>query len=87
MDLDITTIKKAFFIGIGGIGISAIARMLLLQGTEVHGSDMSDGEIVRELREEGAQISIGQGFELIPEGTDLIVYTIAIKHYDPALME
>ncbi len=87
MQLDLTQVKKVFFVGIGGIGISAIARMMLLEGKEVHGSDMSEGEVVRELRELGAQISIGQGFSLIPEGTDLIVYTIAIKHYDPALME
>ena len=87
MYLDLTTIKKVFFIGIGGIGISAIARMMLLEGKEVHGSDMADGSIVQELREQGAHIAIGQGFDLIPDGTDLIVYTIAIKHYDPALMD
>ena len=84
---DLKQIKKAFFVGIGGIGISAIARMLLLEGAEVCGSDMSDGEAVRELRELGARIEIGQGFDLIPKDADLIVYTIAIKHYDPKLME
>jgi UDP-N-acetylmuramate--alanine ligase len=87
MEIDFSNIKKVFFVGIGGIGISAIARMMLLQGKEVVGSDMSEGEVVRELRVLGAQITIGQGFEYIPTDADLIVYTIAIKHYDPKLME
>ena len=87
METDISKIKKVFFVGIGGIGISAIARMMLIEGKEVHGSDMSSGEVTRELLELGAKISIGQGFDLIPTDVDLIVYTIAIKHYDPKLLE
>ncbi len=87
MNSDLSKIKKVFFVGIGGIGISAIARMMLIEGKEVCGSDMAEGEIVRELRALGANISVGQNFDLIPADTDLIVYTIAIKHYDPALME
>ncbi len=87
MEIDLSKIKKVFFVGIGGIGISAIARMMLLEGKEVYGSDMSSGEITHELSELGAHITVGQNFDLIPADTDLIVYTIAIKHYDPALME
>jgi UDP-N-acetylmuramate--alanine ligase len=87
MDVDITKIKKVFFVGIGGIGISAIARMMLIEGKEVLGSDMSEGEVTHELKDLGIPISVGQGFDLIPADTDLIVYTIAIKHYDPALMD
>ncbi len=87
MEINLDTIKKVFFVGIGGIGISAIARMMLFEGKEVHGSDMSASEITEELAREGAHISIGQGFELIPKDADLIVYTIAIQHYDPMLME
>ena len=87
MDLNLEHIRKVFFVGIGGIGISAIARMMLHDGKEVYGSDMSASEITSELMREGAHISIGQGFDLIPIDVDLVVYTIAIKHYDPALME
>ncbi len=87
MELDLTTIKKVFFVGIGGIGISAIARMMLLEGKEVLGSDLSESEITTELVREGARISIGQTFELIPTDIDLLVYTTAIKHYDPLLLE
>ena len=42
MDLDLKQIKKVFFVGIGGIGISAIARMFLQEGKEVIGSDVSE---------------------------------------------
>jgi UDP-N-acetylmuramate--alanine ligase len=86
-NLDLNKIKKVFFVGIGGIGISAIARMFFLDGKEVSGSDMSEGEITRELSELGINVTIGQGFELIPKDVDLIVYTIAIPHYDPKLFE
>ncbi len=85
MDLDLSKIKKVFFVGIGGIGISAIARMLHLEGKEVSGSDMSEGELTGELRGLGIKIVIGQGVELIPKDADLIIYTIAIPHYDPKL--
>lgn len=87
MDINLSNIKKVFFVGIGGIGISAIARMLKQEGKEVSGSDMSESAVTHELRMLGIDISIGQSFELIPADADLIVYTIAIKHYDPALME
>src|ERR1035437_6006114 len=47
--------KNIHFIGIGGIGISAIARMLLLEGKNVSGSDMSESKAVEELRKFGAK--------------------------------
>ena len=87
MDLDLSKIKKVFFVGIGGIGISAIARMLYLEDKEVSGSDMSENALTHELSEFGIKITIGQGFDLIPKDVDLIVYTIAIPHYDPKLFE
>ena len=86
-NLDLKQIKKVFFIGIGGIGISAIARMMFLDGKEVSGSDMSGSNITEELETLGIKITIGQSFELIPDDVDLIVYTIAIPHYDPKLFK
>lgn len=87
MDLDLSKIKNVHFIGIGGIGISAIARMMKEQGKNVSGQDMQEGEIVSELRKLGLDIKIGQSVENIPSGTDLIVYTIAIEYYDPELFQ
>ena len=87
MKIDLSKIKKVFFIGIGGIGISAIARMMLLQGKEVSGSDMSENELTQELKKLGVKVTIGQSFELIPKDVNLIVYTIAIPHYDSKLFK
>ncbi|OGI78671.1 hypothetical protein A3F19_01780 [Candidatus Nomurabacteria bacterium RIFCSPHIGHO2_12_FULL_37_29] len=83
MNLDLSKIKKVFFIGIGGIGISAIARMMLMEGKQVFGSDISASGITTELENLGANITLGQAVDLIPKGVDLIVYSIAIPKYDP----
>jgi UDP-N-acetylmuramate--alanine ligase len=91
MDLDLSKVKNVHFIGIGGIGISAIARMMLHDGKKVTGQDMQDSEIIQELHkiglpaQAGANIVIGQSYDNIPSDTDLIIYTIAIDTYDPEL--
>ncbi len=85
MDLDLKKIKHVHFIGIGGIGISAIARMMMDERKKVSGQDMQDSDIIKELRNLGADITIGQSYEAIPQNVDLIVYTIAIENYDPQL--
>ena len=79
--------KNIHFIGIGGIGISAIARMFLLEGKKVSGSDMSDSKAVKELEKFGAKIHIGHSAENIPKDTDLVIYTIAIDKNNPELKE
>jgi UDP-N-acetylmuramate--alanine ligase len=61
--------------------------MMFLEGKEVSGSDMSESQITQELTKLGVKITLGQNFELIPKDTDLIVYTLAIPHYDPKLFE
>lgn len=88
MNLDLQKINNVHFIGIGGIGISAVARMMKAIGKNVTGQDMQDGEIVKELQKLGIEINIGhQSFENIPEGTDLAVYTVAIETYDKSLFD
>jgi len=83
MNIDLSKIKKVFFLGIGGIGVSAIARMMLLQGKSVFGSDILESIIVEDLRNLGAEIKLGQAIELIPKDIDLVIYSIAIPKYDP----
>ncbi len=94
--IDLSKINNVHFIGIGGIGISAIAHMMLGEagpnaeggrGKNVTGQDMQESDIVRALRDLGADITIGQSFENIPKDTDLIVYTIAIEYYDKELFD
>ena len=81
-ELDLSKIKNVHFIGIGGIGISAVARMIKSEGKNVTGQDMQDGEVVEELKKLGIDIKIGQSYENIPKDTELIIYTIAIDKYD-----
>ena len=86
-NIDLKKIKNVNFIGIGGIGISAIARMLLLRGVKVTGSDQSEGEVVEELRKVGATINIGHRASNIPVETELVIYTIAIPDNNQELIE
>lgn len=85
MATEFSEAKKVHFIGIGGIGISAIARMMMLEGKEVSGSDRDESEVTRELAKLGAKVAIGQKAENIAPGTDLVIYTIAIPDDDPEL--
>ncbi len=66
--------KKFHFIGIGGIGMSALARILLQRGHEVQGSDIRMSPLLEELQKEGASIRIGHRKEGI-EGTTVIYST------------
>jgi UDP-N-acetylmuramate--alanine ligase len=87
MDLDLTKIKNVHFVGIGGIGVSAVARMMKILGKNVTGQDMQGGEIVEELKKLGIDIKIGQSYENISEDTDLVIYTVAIETYDKPLFD
>lgn len=86
-DINISQLKKVFFYGIGGIGISAIARMMVQEGKTVVGQDMKESDNVSYLRELGATISIGQSIETIPDDTDLIVYSRAIEVLEPEFLK
>ncbi len=71
-------IKKAHFIGIGGIGVSAVARMMLLRGASVSGSDRSASVITDRLASFGAHIVIEHNAKNLPDGADIVVYSPAV---------
>ena len=73
-----TTVKKIHFVGIGGIGMSAIAEILINQGFTVSGSDMAQSENTDYLKKLGAGIIIGHRAENI-EGAEVVVYSSAVK--------
>lgn len=75
--------KKIHFIGIGGIGMSAIAEILLALGYEVSGSDVALSSRVERLMALGAQINIGQSAEHIRPDMDLVVHSTAIRPENP----
>ncbi|PIQ66584.1 MAG: hypothetical protein COV96_00670 [Candidatus Zambryskibacteria bacterium CG11_big_fil_rev_8_21_14_0_20_42_18] len=79
--------KHIHFIGIGGIGISAIAKMFLERGVNVSGSDSSISVLVEELRQMGAQVFAGHEAQNIPRACDLVVYTNAISQDNVELVE
>jgi UDP-N-acetylmuramate--alanine ligase len=70
--------NKIYFIGIGGIGMSAIARYMLSQGKEVYGYDKTETTLTKKLVDEGMKIHYTDDVNLIPERIDLVVYTPAI---------
>src|SRR3989338_5851012 len=84
-NIDLSKIKKTHFVGIGGIGVSAIARMMLAEGKIVGGSDTSDSAIIDELRKLGAKIFIGHNADNVAEDVDLLVYTPALTADNPEL--
>lgn len=70
--------KHAYFIGIGGVGMSAVARVLKHQGVRVSGSDSKNGKTVNALNAEGIRVFVGQT-ECHLEGVDFVVYSSAIR--------
>ncbi len=75
--------KKVHFIGIGGIGVSAIARMMMLEGKEVSGSDQGTSVVTEELAKLGATIYTSQKAEHISADIDLVIYSIAVPPSNP----
>lgn len=77
--IDFAKMNKIHFIGIGGISMSALARLVMAKGISVSGSDRQASDITRQLEEAGACITYEQTGKNITEGIDLVVYTAAIS--------
>jgi UDP-N-acetylmuramate--alanine ligase len=77
---------RCHIVGIGGPGMSAIARLLLEMGHAVTGSDVYESEVVEELRERGAKISIGHQAKSV-HGADVVTYSTAIPSNNVELVE
>ena len=72
-----------YFIGIGGVSMSALAILLKLRGFRVRGSDDAAGESVRRLREKGIDVTIGREEEI---SENVVVYNSAIEETHPQLI-
>ena len=70
--------RHIHMVGIGGIGMSGMAEILLQKGYTVTGSDAKEGDTIKRLRELGAKIYIGHDEKNI-EGADVVVFTSAVK--------
>lgn len=78
--------KPVFFVGIGGISMSALAHILKNDGYIVGGSDFKKSETTQQLQNMGIAVSIGHSAENV-RGAGLVVYTAAVKKDNPELVE
>jgi len=74
------------FTGIGGVGMSGLAEVLLHQGFKVSGSDLNFNESCRRLEKLGAVIKTGHSAENLPPGASLLVYSSAVRPTNPELV-
>lgn len=72
-----------YMIGIGGIGMSALAQLYMAHGERVTGSDRSSGPTTDLLGEKGISVIIGQKAENVPEDADVVVYSDAVPYDAP----
>ena len=79
---------KLQFIGIGGVGISALAKCLLSFGHDVCGiNDSESPDTLDELRKKSVRIDIGTSSNLIESDADLYIYSTAWFHRAPEIMD
>ena len=76
--INIQNITKAYFLGIGGIGMSAVARYFNSRGVAVSGYDKTPTALTQQLEEEGIFVHFNDDVALFPQDADLVVYTPAI---------
>lgn len=84
--MDLNQYHSYHFIGIGGMGMRALARILINKGFNVSGSDISDSPALSEFKNHGASIYIGHKKENI-ENADVIIISSAIHPNNPELLE
>src|ERR1051325_6332895 len=83
--MNLSSIKKVAFVGIGGIGMSALARFFMQRGAEVRGYDRAETELTRQLSTEGAAIHYTDDEALLWEDAELVIYTPAIPENNKEL--
>lgn len=80
--------SSVYFIGIGGIGLSALARYFLSKGYRVSGSDLTDSPIIRDLAKEGADIHIGHCANNVKTlKNTLIIHSQAVQQDNPEMKQ
>jgi len=83
--IDLKTIQQIYFIGIGGIGMSALARYFAFHGKVVSGYDKTPTNLTRALERENISIIYDDDETLAPKSADLVVYTPAVPASHPQL--
>ena len=78
-------VKHIHFVGIGGVGMSGIAEVLLNLGYRISGSDVADGVVTQALKRAGAEIFFGHDAHYVA-GADVVVTSSAVKADNPEVM-
>lgn len=78
--------RTLHFVGIGGCGMSGLARISRALGAAVTGSDMTETDVTRSLAEQGIAVTLRQTAESVPAGCDMLVVSAAIKADHPELV-
>ncbi len=73
-------IQRVYMVGIGGIGMSALAQLFLHQGARVSGSDRSESPTTEMLKNRGIKVLIGQSASHVPEDAQVLIYSDAVPH-------
>ena len=84
---DMLNLKKFHFVGIGGAGMSTLAKILIEKGYKISGSDCADSDNVKMLKNLGANIFVGHDSNNISNDIDAIVYSSAIPENNPELVK
>lgn len=79
-------IKKIHFVGIGGVGMSALADVMLDKGYTVSGSDLNTSPVVKKLEQKGAHIYLGHAAENVKDAEALVISS-AIKEDNPEILK
>ena len=79
--------RRVHFVGIGGMGMSGIAEVLLNLGYEVSGSDLVESEVTRRLRSLGARVVIGHGAANLETDPVVVVVSSAVKYSNAEVVE
>ena len=88
-DRSTDVLDRVHLVGIGGAGMSGIARILLARGGQVSGSDAKDSRTVLALRAQGARVAVGHAganLDQLPDGPTAVVVSTAIKADNPELV-
>lgn len=81
-----TNTQSVYFIGVGGVGMSGIARVAFDQGMRVSGSDLKESRYTKQLRAAGIDVHIGHDADNVPAGDPVVVVSTAILDNNPELV-
>ncbi len=76
--MELSSVKNVYFVGIGGIGMSALARYFNLQGAKVSGYDRTQTALTEQLQKEGIHIHFEDDINAVDKNAELVIYTPAI---------